>query len=262
MEQERPGNGRQSLHPPRGDDRFSLEATDVLRSGVPQRTLCHTDGSRRDGDDSAGPAAQLAPKVGRTLKPGCALTPLCVAEGIWHPRRLSGLSFCLAICSRRGWDLCGDRELCGASHRPVLRCDPRAGDVALGPPTYTHTRTQPHARGEGVRGAAGMRSAEQRGVRAAVPGGGAALPAGGSGSSRRWAELGVVGGARKSPRPRSAEIPRQRRTRTHSIPCCCSPGTRFCAAGGIAACWRRGEVGCTCSEPAGRCAAKLQIDPN
>lgn len=89
MEQERPGNGRQSVHPQRGNegnDAFSLEATDVLRSGVPQRTLCHTDGSRRDGDNSAGPAAQLTPKVGRTLKPGCALTLLCVAEGVWHPR--------------------------------------------------------------------------------------------------------------------------------------------------------------------------------
>ena len=121
-----------------------------------------------------------------------------------------------------------------------------------------------NARCEVVRGAAGMRSAEQRGVRTAGPGGGAALPAGGSGSSRRWAELGVmvvVGGARKSPRPRSAEIPQQRRARTRSIPCCCSPGIRSCAARGIAACWRRGEVGCTCSEPAGRCAAKLQIDP-
>lgn len=96
-----------------------------------------------------------------------------------------------------------------------------------------------------------MRSAEHRGVRVAVPGGGAALPAGGSGSPRSRAELGgggggvCVGGELGNPlRPRGAEIPWERRARTHGIPHCilhrCSPGVRFCAARGIAACWRRG----------------------
>lgn len=45
-------------------------------------------------------------------------------------------------------------------------------------------------------------------------------------------------------RLRGAEIPWERRARTHGIPHCiphrCSPGVRFCAARGIAACWRRG----------------------